>query len=69
MHFDSLYQPKELPLEGFDTPLGMILDSIDRWVNERLSTVGCEISESYYKTLFSRLGRPAKDAGNKKAQS
>ena len=51
------------PLEGFDTPPGMILDPTNRWVKLRDCIPWDELSESYYKTLCSRLGRPAKDAG------
>jgi len=54
---------KQLPLEGFDTPPGMILDPTNRWVKLRDCIPWDELSESYYKTLCSRLGRPAKDAG------
>lgn len=53
---------KQLPLEGFDTPPGMILDPNNRWVKLRDCLPWDELSESYYKTLCSRLGRPAKDA-------
>ena len=53
---------KQLPLEGFDTPPGMILDPTNRWVKLRDCLPWDELSESYYKTLCSRLGRPAKDA-------
>ena len=54
---------KQLPLEGFDTPPGMILDPNNRWVKLRDCLPWDELSESYYQTLCSRLGRPAKDAG------
>ncbi|SOD19515.1 IS5 family transposase [Nitrosomonas ureae] len=54
---------KQLPLEGFDTPPGMILDPTNRWVKLRDCIPWDELSESYYKTLCSNLGRPAKDAG------
>ena len=54
---------KQLPLEGFDTPPGMILDPTNRWVKLRDCLPWDELSESYYKTLCSNLGRPAKDAG------
>jgi len=54
---------KQLPLEGFDTPPGMILDPNNRWVKLRACIPWDELSESYYKTLCSNLGRPAKDAG------
>ena len=53
---------KQLPLEGFDTPPGMILDPNNRWVKLKDCLPWDELSESYYKTLCSRLGRPAKDA-------
>ncbi len=53
---------KQLPLEGFDTPPGMILDPTNRWVKLRDCIPWDELSESYYKTLCSNLGRPAKDA-------
>jgi IS5 family transposase len=53
---------KQLPLEGFDTPPGMILDPTNRWVKLRDCLPWDELSESYYKTLCSNLGRPAKDA-------
>jgi hypothetical protein len=53
---------KQLPLEGFDTPPGMILDPNNRWVKLRDCLPWDELSESYYKTLCSNLGRPAKDA-------
>jgi len=53
---------KQLPLEGFDTPPGMILDPANRWVKLRDCIPWDELSESYYKTLCSNLGRPAKDA-------
>ena len=54
---------KQLPLEGFDTPPGMILDPANRWVKLRDCLPWDELSESYYKTLCSNPGRPAKDAG------
>ncbi len=54
---------KQLPLEGFDTPPGMILDPNNRWVKLRDCIPWDELSKSYYKTLCSRLCRPAKDAG------
>lgn len=41
----------------------MILDPNNRWVKLRDCIPWDELSESYYKTLCSRLGRPAKDAG------
>ena len=47
---------KQLPLEGFDTPPGMILDPTNRWVKLRDCIPWDELSESYYKTLCSRLG-------------
>ncbi len=53
---------KQLFLEGFDTPPGMILDPNNRWVKLRDCIPWDELSESYYKTLCSNLGRPAKDA-------
>src|SRR4030066_227092 len=53
---------KQLSLEGFDTPPGMILDPNNRWVKLRDCIPWDELSESYYKTLCSSLGRPAKDA-------
>jgi len=53
---------KQLPLEGFGTPPGMILDPNNRWVKLRDCLPWNELSESYYKTLCSNLGRPAKDA-------
>lgn len=40
----------------------MILDPTNRWVKLRDCLPWDELSESYYKTLCSRLGRPAKDA-------
>ena len=54
---------KQLPLEGFDTAPGMILDPTNLWVKLRDCLPWDELSENYYKTLCSRLGRPAKDAG------
>ncbi|WP_292994637.1 transposase [Nitrosomonas sp.] len=53
---------KQLPLEGFDTPPSIILDPNNRWVKLRDCLPWDELSESYYKTLCSRVGRPAKDA-------
>ncbi|SEP96613.1 hypothetical protein SAMN05421510_11191, partial [Nitrosomonas ureae] len=44
---------KQLPLEGFDTPPGMILDPTNRWVKLRDCIPWDELSESYYKTLCS----------------
>ena len=40
----------------------MILDPTNRWVKLRDCIPWDELSESYYKTLCSRLSRPAKDA-------
>ena len=40
----------------------MILDPNNRWVKLRDCIPWDELSESYYKTLCSNLGRPAKDA-------
>jgi len=53
---------KQLPLEGFDTPPNMILDPNNRWVKLSDCLPWDELSGSYYKTLCSSLGRPAKDA-------
>ncbi len=53
---------KQLPLEGFDTPPGMIPDSNNRWAKLGDCIPLDELSESYYKMLRSSIGRPAKDA-------
>ncbi|AEJ01057.1 IS5 family transposase [Nitrosomonas sp. Is79A3] len=43
---------KQLPLEGFDTPPGMILDPNNRWVKLRDCLPWDELSESYYNSNF-----------------
>lgn len=53
---------KQLTLEGFDTPPGMILDAENRWVKLSDCIPWDKLAESYYKTLSPMLGRPSKDA-------